>query len=332
MTSLVKAAGLATLVLPNAALALLDKPALWPNLDFLKSGLASVLPGHSHTVAQFQDGWIANACKERAIAEGYDPWKFKTYVVTYDDCGVEWLMCRHENAAIPLETFLVQFGKVPVHMRQAVKAIMLGRESTKYGAYAYGDMLVMFGSPTNVAVYIHEATHAVDWSQQFAVDGQLSTKPVWINAYNADSAVPDDYARNTQQENLAQQTGLLMFNRWVSGGVAGTGKTGFNRLSHQQTVVSNQGANGKYGGIYKLGVQCTNRKANGGFSQLPPKRRSTGAMRRAVGTGPLPGRTDFPNTEEEQKAYVEAQGIQFDDSFHVLSLTPLVPTNCTGFI
>ncbi|KAH8890354.1 hypothetical protein GQ53DRAFT_585649, partial [Thozetella sp. PMI_491] len=240
--------------------ALLDKPALWSNLDFTHNGLQANLPTHGYSISVFLDNYIASACKERANAEGYSPYDIITYVVKYDDCSVEWLMCRHKNALVSMETFVQNFGKVPVRMRQAVKAVMLGIDNGGLGAYAYGDMVVFFNRPDNVAVYLHEVTHAVDWSQHFQITGQLSQTSTWANAYNADSAVPDDYARNAQVENLAQHPGPYLYNRYVPGGIASVA-SGFERLANQQAMVAQQGTNGKYGAIFERdNVQCTNRK------------------------------------------------------------------------
>ena len=85
-------------------------------------------------------------------------------------------MCRHKNSQTSLPAFLENFGRVPVRMRQAVKEIVMGPARSSIGAYAYGDQLVMFNVADNVAVYLHEVTHAVDWSQHFPVSGRLPGK------------------------------------------------------------------------------------------------------------------------------------------------------------
>lgn len=83
-----KAASLAAFLLPALVRAALDKPALWPNLDFTHAGLQKALPNHGYTITAFLDGYISSACAERADAEGYKYADVKTYVVKYDDVRI----------------------------------------------------------------------------------------------------------------------------------------------------------------------------------------------------------------------------------------------------
>ncbi|KAH8901652.1 hypothetical protein GQ53DRAFT_674887 [Thozetella sp. PMI_491] len=329
-----KTVAAAALALPGVALATLDKPALWGNLDFLHAGLAANLPSHSYKVAAFLDGYIATACLERAQADGYDPKLITTYSVTFSDCTVPWLMCRHRDSPVSLDNYLDFWSKVPVLMRQGVKASMLVPGGGS--AYAFGDVVVIIGPIDNVAVYIHETTHTLDGSGEYALGTGLSASSIWTDAYNADSAVPDSYAQSSQAENLAQQSGPLLYNRYVPGGIASVA-SGFERLANQQATIARQGDNGKYGPIYQRdGATCSNRKDNGGYSTIPSRKRDGLFGRLSMlnkRSGPFADGSYFPNTAEEQQAFIESQGLSFHPGVkHGPLGAELVPTNCTGYI
>ncbi len=121
----------------------------------------------------------------------------------------------------------------------------------------------------------------------------------------------------------------------MPGGINGV-VSGFDQLRNQQATIANQGDNGKYGPIYQRdGVTCTNRKDNGGWQVTPPKKRSTPAERRAPldKRGPVLSRPNFPNTPEEQKAYIESKGLDYHPGVQHGPLgAALAPTNCTGYI
>ena len=86
----------------------------------------------------------------------------------------------------------------------------------------------------------------------------------WRDAYNRDTHVPDNYARSSFTENLAQFPGLIIYDRY-------TGRLGthgdISRIGHQLQKVSDQcDWNSQHGGrvldIASTGISCTRRWDN----------------------------------------------------------------------
>ncbi|KAL2868793.1 uncharacterized protein BJX67DRAFT_349204 [Aspergillus lucknowensis] len=196
----------------------LDKPALTSNLDYLLEGNTDNLPSVGHSVASWEAGWIPQDCKDLGEGEDLAATDFEVYEVTYDDCADPWLVCRHKEAPNDISAIAETFGRVPVKIRDWVRQILVlpGANS----AFATNGNLAFFGTTDeNVDVVIHESGHNLDG---FAAFGEnISTGEAFLAAYDADTHVPDEYARSSQAENVAQNTVVAVYDSNVPGGFPG---------------------------------------------------------------------------------------------------------------
>ncbi|KAL4999355.1 hypothetical protein BDV10DRAFT_57806 [Aspergillus recurvatus] len=207
----------------------LDKPALTPNLDYLLEGNANSLPTVNSQIAVWASGYIPKDCQDLGSDEGYDASEFEVYEVTYDDCSDPWLFCRQKDVEVDITTAAETFSKLPVKIRDWVRQILLlpGADS----AFAINGNVAFFGTTgSNIDVMIHESAHGLDG---FAAFGEsFSSSDGFLAAYNADTHVPDNYARSSQAENVAQNTVVAVYDKNVPGGFPG--------VQEQYTAILNQ--------------------------------------------------------------------------------------------
>ncbi|KAL4989483.1 hypothetical protein BDW68DRAFT_67172 [Aspergillus falconensis] len=196
----------------------LDKPALTSNLDYLLEGNANSLPTVDSQIAVWASGYIPKDCQDLGSGEGYDASEFEVYEVTYDDCSDPWLFCRHRDVEVDIATAAETFSKLPVKVRDWVRQILLMPGANS--AFAINGNVAFFGTTgSNVDVMIHESAHGLDG---FAAFGEsFSSSAGFLAAYNADTHVPDDYARSSQAENVAQNTVVAVYDKNVPGGFPG---------------------------------------------------------------------------------------------------------------
>ncbi|OJJ07852.1 hypothetical protein ASPVEDRAFT_66052 [Aspergillus versicolor CBS 583.65] len=217
---LTKSAFLAAALAAIPASAALDKPALTPDLDYLLDGNTANLPqnGGAHW-GKWEDGLMPEDCK--SIAEGQDlnPADFEVYDVFYDDCQDAWSFCRHKDSPEDLETLVNTFGRVPVRMRSWVRHV-LSIPGNNWAFNSNGNIALSGTTTHNLDVCLHETGHSLDLLGAY-VDGALSSTQEWEDAYNKDSAVPDNYARTNQVENVAQNTVVGIYDKVVPGGFPG---------------------------------------------------------------------------------------------------------------
>ncbi|KAL3435590.1 hypothetical protein BDV09DRAFT_204020 [Aspergillus tetrazonus] len=203
----------------------LDKPALTSDLDYLLEGNANNLPTVNSQIAGWPNGYIPKDCQDLGSGEGYNASEFEVYEVTYDDCADPWLFCRHKDVEVDIATAAETFSKLPVKVRQIL--LMPGANS----AFAINGNVAFFGTTgSNVDVMIHESAHGLDG---FAAFGEnLSSSDGFLAAYDADTHVPDNYARSSQAENVAQNTVVAVYDKNVPGGFPG--------VQEQYTAILNQ--------------------------------------------------------------------------------------------
>jgi hypothetical protein len=60
-------------------------------------------------------------CKAIADQNGLNPYDIDVYNVHYNDCNQAWVMCRHHQSPLTIETMAENFGRVPVRMRNFVR-------------------------------------------------------------------------------------------------------------------------------------------------------------------------------------------------------------------
>ncbi|CBF89557.1 hypothetical protein AN0402.2 [Aspergillus nidulans FGSC A4] len=207
----------------------LDKPALTSDLDYLLEGNANNLPTVNSHIAVWPSGYIPKDCQDLGSGEGYNASDFEVYEVTYDDCADPWLFCRHRDVEVDIATAAETFSKLPVKVRDWVRQILLMPGANS--AFAINGNVAFFGTTgSNVDVMIHESAHGLDG---FAAFGEnLSSSDGFLAAYDADTHVPDNYARSSQAENVAQNTVVAVYDKNVPGGFPG--------VQEQYTAILNQ--------------------------------------------------------------------------------------------
>ncbi|KAL8405003.1 hypothetical protein RB594_009763 [Gaeumannomyces avenae] len=316
LSALVAAAGLFL----EAGAQTLSKPGLRSDLDAFWPKLQAALRQPGHTIKQWPASTIADGCRDLANREKLDPRTIVTYEVLYRDCpSTPWLLCRHPDSRTSIETLALRFGQVPVKFRQLTKDVMLVPAPSTH-AYALGNQVVFFNQVDTIGVYLHEVAHNFDFSSGYNVSGRLADNQIWLNAYNADSAVPDGYARSNQVENVAQFPGLALFDQLVAGGVRSI-EPNVGRIANQLATVKDQAARGDYGGsVFGQNEGCTARYAN---SVAVPAVASSRLM--AAAADFLSNRDD---SIEAQTARAAAAGVNLMPIFD----GPVEATNCTGHI
>jgi len=203
--------------------ALLDKPALHLDLDYLESGSENNLHPVQSSIQQWGAGWIPKDCYDIAKSYKFDPKDVQTFNVKYTDCSEAWTLCYHKNSPNTLIHIIDLFGRVPVRMRSYVRhVITLPAQQT--WAFESNQNIAVFGlhNVSGLDVMLHETGHALDFGGAYpGTDAQhtfhgknqcirrpccrfssniyVDTK-VWMDNYNQDPDVPDNYARTNVVE------------------------------------------------------------------------------------------------------------------------------------
>ncbi|KAK5994164.1 Conidiation-specific protein 13 [Cladobotryum mycophilum] len=242
----------------------LDKPLIQPPIPGLDNGLFQNLPARGSTKSQWQYGLIPDRCRDVANAEKHTPYEVEVYSVQYDDCPDAWVFCRHKDATPSIDQMIEVFGRLPVRIRDYVRTTiaMPGPRS----AYTYSDLgdNIYFGDFQNYpTLFVHEIGHTMD-NNVYHKGSDFSASQQWLNAYNQDSAISDDYARTNQAENVAQETVIALFNTIVPGGIRSV-EPNAAAISHQYTALQNV-----LGDILHPGGQCQNRFQNAGVVCMGP--------------------------------------------------------------
>ncbi|KAA8649363.1 uncharacterized protein ATNIH1004_005264 [Aspergillus tanneri] len=232
----------------------LDKPALTPDLGYLLQGSVDNLhPTHS-TWDKWGDGWIPEDCKSMAqnpnLNLNLNPSDFEVYNVHYDDCGDAWVLCRHKDSPVDLVTTVDIFGRLPVRMRDWVRHVMTV-PGNDYAFNLNGNIVFSGRTSTNMDVAIHETGHSLDLLKAYGE--VLSSSQTWIDNYNQDSNVPDNYAQSSQIENVAQNTVVSVFDKIVPGGF-GSVQPNWHNIFHQYATLKS-----KAGDLILPGGQCDRR-------------------------------------------------------------------------
>jgi len=128
-------------------------------------------------------------------------------------------------------------------------------------AYNSGGNIAMFNRINgDISVFIHEAGHSLDLLGAYP-NNPLSSSDAWMNNYNMDPNVPDNYAKTNIVEDVAQVTVVAMFDANVPGGL-GSVEPNWNNIFHQYATLQWQ-AN-LAGGLFNAGGSgaCTHRLTN----------------------------------------------------------------------
>ncbi|KKK21929.1 hypothetical protein AOCH_000188 [Aspergillus ochraceoroseus] len=211
----------------------LDKPALTPNLDYLLQGNTDNLqPAASH-YGKWEDGWIPADCKSIAEDQQLNPTDFEVYDVFYGDCGDAWSFCRHKSSSDSIDTIIDTFGRVPVRMRSWVRHV-LTIPGDNWAFNSNGNIAFSGTTSQNLDVALHETGHSLDLLGAYGET--LSSSQTWLDNYNQDPNVPDEYARSNQVENVAQNTVVGIYDKVVPGGF-GSVQPNWGNIFHQYSTL-----------------------------------------------------------------------------------------------
>lgn len=268
------AAGLA-----SVASARLDKPIINPTfsgggLDSLAQGLLDHLAPTQSTHDNWGAGYIPEDCKNLAKSNGFSPFDVTPFNIHYSDCNDVWIFCRHKDSPLSQIDMIDLFGRMPVHMREYIRHVIALPGSKSAGSS--GDNIQMNGA-VGITVFVHETGHSLDshgFDPKYGVP--FSNSKTWLDNYNMDTAVCDSYAQSSQQENLAQETVVGLYDKVVPGGV-GNIQPNWKAIFHQYATVQ-----GYLGDILTPGGTCRHRLAN----SKPVPMGDSAKFRRDLGPAP----------------------------------------------
>lgn len=220
----------------------LDKPVISP--EFPNGGLGSLaadleanLRPPLSSFEYWETGFIPQDCKTLAEGGGFSALDVSTFNIYYDDCEEPWIFCRHKDSPLSEKQMIDFFGSLPVRMRVYNRHIIALPGSRSAGSN--GDNIVMNGD-CGLTIFIHENAHSMDSHAYDPNQGKpFSHGQIWLDAYNADSAVPDSYAQSSQQENFAQQTVCAIYDNVVPGGL-GNIQPNFKAIENQYNTIKDQ--------------------------------------------------------------------------------------------
>ena len=87
----------------------LSKPAIKPSFDLdgsMETQLRNTLPRQPYNFSQWSAGFVPQACKDEATANGVSAADFAVLNVTYSDCDDPWVVCRHKDSPTSVNDIL----------------------------------------------------------------------------------------------------------------------------------------------------------------------------------------------------------------------------------
>jgi len=172
------------------SLKITDKRALFPNGLSAAFNLADYINPQSMNVYSTTDTYLCdvNSCDNGVVTP---------YFVNYPDNPVKFKICICKNPVMDLGYMGFTFSRVPLPVRETVKAITASSINMGGGAVAFGGTATFFGANMTTEVFVHEAAHCFD-------GGQKSNSRAWLDAMGIDTCVPDPYALASPAEDYAQ--------------------------------------------------------------------------------------------------------------------------------
>ncbi|KAL4807440.1 hypothetical protein BDV18DRAFT_151478 [Aspergillus unguis] len=227
----------------------LDKPALTSDLDYLLDGNVANLPESNGAYwAKWAPGLIPKDCKSIAEDQDLNATDFEVYDIYYNDCEDPWSFCRHKNSSDSFDTLIHHFGRVPVKMRSWVRHL-LTIPGANWAFNSNGNIALSGTTDKNLDVILHETGHSLDLLGAYG-DEALSSQQEWLDAYDADECVPDNYAQSSQVENVAQNTVVGIYDKNVPGGLPGI-QPDYTKIEHQYSLLQD-----KAGDLIVQGGMC----------------------------------------------------------------------------
>lgn len=238
----------------------LKKPTLAKNLNYLKPALAKYLPPVNATVHPWNNGSIPFDCKSIVLKRNLSAADFETFDIHYDDCSTPWTVCKQKNGPGSLDSLVHNFGRVPVRARSWVRHVVDiydPKSHVNSGLTATDSTIEIFNrADEGVSVFIHETGHVLD--ARAYRGGKLSNSTTWLDSYNKDSGVPDNYAGTNLLEDVAQMTVVAAYDLNVPGGFMGV-EPAWRDISNQ--LVNIESWQRLAGNLLVRGGRCVNKVA-----------------------------------------------------------------------
>lgn len=175
----------------TAGAQLSSKSVVFPNGlsdGFSLDSYVTTPAGYSYSVVGDQSNCDLSVCEGSATA----------YRTTYTDGTSNDLCICNVQPVMSIDVTAQRFAKVAYRVRSNVIGITVASQSlASGGAYSSGDIIRML-QDANTEVFTHEAAHSLDGRNGY------SGTSAFAAALNADTCVPDDYARSSNAEDFAQ--------------------------------------------------------------------------------------------------------------------------------
>ncbi|KAF2124155.1 hypothetical protein P153DRAFT_390702 [Dothidotthia symphoricarpi CBS 119687] len=187
------------------AVTTLDKPTVQPPAVNLDEYLQ--LPSFPYEVTPWDNGKINYACKKIFTTEDYKLEDIEMFHVTYDDCYMPWVMCRHKDAQHTMNSTAHAIASIPVGMRQYLRhVVVLPKDDPELGPDFYNDFdsIILKGNTSlhNIIAAIAKSLGTYGAQQG---NGYWNTQS-WLDAYHKDTAVLNPTCQINEEENFAQMT------------------------------------------------------------------------------------------------------------------------------
>jgi hypothetical protein len=146
----------------------LDKPVIQPNFydTLLDPGMRNVMRNTSYTISIWNNNLIPSDCKDLVEGQNFQGSPLsgadvEVFNVTYTDCDLPWVMCRHKDSPGDNDMMAQTFGQLPVRMRSYLRHMISipGQRS----AFSTGQNTVLVDTAIDsITIYGHEVGHSLD--------------------------------------------------------------------------------------------------------------------------------------------------------------------------
>ncbi|KAM7211034.1 hypothetical protein V8F06_013582 [Rhypophila decipiens] len=261
-----------------------SKPNINPafNRGRIETDLRNNLRPHQSNWDYWGAGWIPQGCRDIAGWKNLNPNDFTVFNVHYDDCGEAWTFCRHKNAGASEIDMIDIFGRLPVRMRSYIRHFMATPGlNDGAAAFIYQNGDVVFEDRPQLATFVHEVSHSLDFNGLKQYGSPFSSTGIWKDNFWADKASVSDYSKTNWVEHFAEVGVIGVYDKVVPGGI-GTIQPNWNDVFHQYATYQ-----GYLGDKILPGGTCRDRFANSAPVTKSGKRKMIRAEAALLGEKPV---------------------------------------------
>ncbi|KAL9570481.1 hypothetical protein ACKAV7_005369 [Fusarium commune] len=169
------------------------------------------------------------------------------------------VMYRHHDAPLSINDMAENFGRLPVRMRNFVRVqFAVPQKGGGIRGQTDSDLgdIIWYGDVARyLRFWIYEAGHAIDRNIGPSKD-DYSKSSAWLDEYEKDGFICDDYAKINHAENFSQEVIVSLFDKVVPNGLGGVSPN-WNNIFHQYSTVQ-----AMLGDILTPGGTCQRRFAD----------------------------------------------------------------------